>query len=105
MKDPESSYIFSRYCDLCTTSEQVDQILNSKEHKYLPNVGNGDEQSFDKICMQIDAKSYSIHRTISLPDKHELEKQANAQYSGLGGELKKKLNKGVRKFLKLPKIF
>lgn len=45
--------------------------------------------------MQIDAKTYSIQRTISLPDKQTLEREANAQYQGIGGELKKKLNRGV----------
>jgi len=88
---------YCRYCDLCTTTDQVEEILNSKGHKYLPKLGSSGEPDFDRICTQIDAKSYSMQRTISLPNKQELEKQANAQYTGIGGELKKKLNKGKGK--------
>lgn len=84
-----------RYCDLCRTSDQVEQQLNQK-FKYLPEVGE-DESSFSPACKKVSSQTYEIVRTVKLPSKEELERQANEKYSGIGGDLKKRLNRGKGK--------
>jgi len=61
---------------------------------YSPNLAQ--EGSFDSVCQQIGAETYSLKRSVNLPDKKELEREANDRYkSSLEGPVLQKLKVGV----------
>lgn len=89
---------YCRYCDLCATSARTEQSLS--RNNYLPEVEKSrKELSFRRICNRLDAKTYSIMRTVQLPGKRELERQANQQFQGVGADIKRRFNVGKGRFL------
>uniref|UniRef100_A0A914URM2 Uncharacterized protein n=1 Tax=Plectus sambesii TaxID=2011161 RepID=A0A914URM2_9BILA len=89
---------YCRYCDMCKISEQIENGLNRGRHKYLPELARGSEDAFTPKCDSVSATSYEFKRTISLPDRTELERRVKDKFSGLDGEIKKRLNKGRGRF-------
>lgn len=50
----------SRYCDLCGVSEGIENDLNRKGHKFLPEVVQGEEKPFAPACSSIKKNSYQF---------------------------------------------
>jgi hypothetical protein len=81
---------------MCQLSNQIETGLNRGRHKYLPELATGQEDPFSASCDKISANVYDFKRTINLPGKSELEKRAKEKIQGVDGEIRKRLNKGVR---------
>lgn len=92
---------------MCGLSEKVESGLNQGDHQFLPALANGEEKAFSPKCGRIAAKTYEFKRTINLPGRKELENKIKNKINGVDAEIKKRLNKGVRKnfTLKLYKNF
>lgn len=100
-------HCFSKYCDLCQATRTAESVLGTADvlgHKYLPGINTGQEQSFDKICRQINATSYDLFRTVNLPDKYELENEANTNFKGIDEQLKERLKVGVIRSFRFRRI-
>ena len=90
---------FSRYCELCGLSGKVENGLNRGKHKFLPELAQGQESAFAPHCGKISTDSYEFKRTINLPTRKELENMIKGKVQGVDDEIKKRLNKGVRKLV------
>ena len=90
-------FFWSRYCELCTLADKIDQGLTNGEHQFLPILASGQEQPFAPKCSKIGAKSYEFKRTINLPGRFDLEQKIKQKMSGVDAEIRKRLNKGVGK--------
>jgi hypothetical protein len=102
--DPAERKEYCRYCDICDSSSHAEKKVSTEAlgHKY---VDIDESNSFNKVCRNINAQTYSIKRQVSVPGKKELEDSANANVKGgLTADLEKKLKIGKGKlqiFLKL----
>lgn len=90
---------YCRYCQLCWTSQQVEQGLNSGYNKYLPELENGQEQAFAPQCNQISPNGYQFKRTVQLPSKSQLQQEAQRKYgNSIDSQIKQRLDQGKGKF-------
>ncbi|KFD52334.1 hypothetical protein M514_06715 [Trichuris suis] len=85
-----------RYCDLCKSAAKVERELGSGR-KILPQLG-GSERLFSTMCAEIAPNTYSLTRTVSLPNKDELEQMVNQKYQGMDSGLRSKFKIGSGKF-------
>uniref|UniRef100_A0A914YNS8 Uncharacterized protein n=1 Tax=Panagrolaimus superbus TaxID=310955 RepID=A0A914YNS8_9BILA len=89
---------YCRYCELCGLSAKVENGLNQGQHKFLPQLAQGQESAFSPHCSKISSDSYEFKRSLNLPGRQELENMIKGKVQGVDNEIKKRLNKGRGRF-------